>query len=250
MQTNTHLDSRAHSLPSNPVGYTCRPRACVCMFARSARNGSVASHARRLAAAPIAGGAITAHARRMVWQSYPVGPPGGTQTAPTHADRESQTVGDGGPGHHRESARLHTNAAAGLVDASAAYPRRDREALSINARGIEAIRPVSCASSTGEGGHTRAQKRQAPEPANSASSTALVVRVLLRTATPHLREFEACLSAGVAGSTRLEKTREQSQARASEKERLRVPTAAGASGAGQGVQRPRVAGQVRGNGCT
>ena len=177
----------------------------------------------------------------------PWGPPGGNSNC-SHPRRPRD--GRRWGGHHRESARLHTNAAAGLVAASAAYPRRDREALSINARGLEAIRPVSCASSTGEGVHTRAQKRQAPEPANSASSTALVVRVLLRTATPHLREFEACLSAGVAGSTRLENTREQSQARASEKERLRVPTAAGASGAGQGVQRPRVAGQVRGNGCT
>ena len=181
-----------------------RVRACACLHARLA---TAASHARRFAA-QLPGGQLPPTLARWCGNRTPWGPRGELKLlAPTRTARRSAMGG-----HHRESARLHTNAAAGLVAASAAYPRRDIEALPINVPGLEAIRPVSCASSTGEGGHTRAQKRQAPEPANSASSTALVVRVLLRTATSHLREFEACLSAGVAGSTRLEKTREQSQA--------------------------------------
>jgi len=114
MQTSTHLDSRAYSLPSDPVGYirAGRVHVCACLHARLA---AAASHARLAARLP---GGIAVRTRQLVWQTYPVPPPRGELKLCSHADRE--TVGRwGGITQDSRSAR-DIDAASVLVPANAA----------------------------------------------------------------------------------------------------------------------------------
>ena len=187
MQTSTHLDSRAYSLPSDPVGYirASRVRVCACSHARLA---AAASHARLAARLP---GGIAVRTRQLVWQTYPVGPPRGELKLLPRRPRDGRGMG----GHHAGFAQ-RSGYRRGFR--SCACKRRggqqEGDQLSGNAPGVIVIGPGVARRSTARMGQTWAQMGGRAHRGDGASRIALTVCPLLATATPVLADLEPCSS--------------------------------------------------------